>query len=167
LRELGRAAFVARNRGWFLLKHGAESEGAEPGRIDYNTVAVRIDEADFQDPFDGQWRFVEIRKRPGNPFPERISVGRATNCDVVIRLPFVSKLHGHFSPGDGAALILSDNRSANGITVSGKTLAPGSSIEVSTGDWIGFGPLRLQLVDGSDLCSVLSEAFGVGPSSRP
>ncbi|HTU58032.1 MAG TPA: hypothetical protein VMF89_06355, partial [Polyangiales bacterium] len=37
-----------------------------------------------------------LRKGEGRPFPERISVGRATNCDVVIRDASISKLHGHF-----------------------------------------------------------------------
>lgn len=161
LRELGRSAFETRHRGWYLLKHPTDGEAGAPGRIDYNTVAVRQDDDGVTDPFAGQWRWIEIRKRAGNPFPERISVGRANNCDVVLRLPFVSKLHAHFSPGDGATLILTDNRSANGTQVAGRPLAAGASVEVHSGEWIAFGPLRLQLVDGSDLYAELARAFAV------
>src|SRR5689334_23533278 len=48
-----------------------------------------------------------------NPFPDRLTIGRATNCDVVIRFAFVSKVHAHlFVQGD--KLTLRDNKASNG-----------------------------------------------------
>ncbi len=161
MRELGRSVFESRHRGWYLLKHPTSNAGDGPGRFDFNTVAVRKEEGRAVDPFAAEWRWIEIRKRAGNPFPDRVSVGRANNCDVVLRLPFISKLHAHFSPGDGAALILSDHRSANGTQVAGRPLESGATIEVHSGEWIAFGPLVLQLVDGSDLYAELADAFGL------
>ena len=38
-------------------------------------------------------RVIPLVKAPGNPYSDRISVGRARNCDVVLRNPSVSKLH--------------------------------------------------------------------------
>src|SRR5579863_3172874 len=35
---------------------------------------------------------LEISKAAGNPYPDRISVGRARNCDIVMRDSSVSKL---------------------------------------------------------------------------
>jgi hypothetical protein len=42
-----------------------------------------------------QMRAVPLIKAPNNPYSDRISLGRARNCDVVLRNPSVSKLHAH------------------------------------------------------------------------
>ena len=158
-RTLGREGFLARQAAWVLLKHPDAGVALVDPKFDYHTVAIRTDEPRLADPYPNEWRLANILKRPGNPFPERISVGRANNCDVVLRLPFVSKLHAHFVGGPPGAMRLADNRSANGTTVAGRTLAPGEAIDVRSGDWIGFGPLRLQLLDPSDLFDALGRAF--------
>ena len=64
-----------------------------------------------------------VVKAPGNPYPDRVSVGRARNCDVVMRDPSVSKLHAHFRVG-GPKLELVDIDSQNGTRVNGRALAP-------------------------------------------
>jgi len=153
--QMGRSAFVTRHMGWYLVKHPDAVTVVPPGELGWNTVAVSVDKDEQADPFPGEWRLVEIRKRPGNPFPDRIGVGRAPNCDVVLRLPFVSKLHAHFLDGVGAGLRIVDQRSANGTSVNGRTLDAGETADVNSGDWIGFGPLRLQLLDASDLFDTL------------
>lgn len=158
--QVGRAGFVARQQRWFLLKHAQSGGALADSKFDYHTVAFRSPgELEDSDPYPNQWRVVEVAKREGNPFPDRISVGRANNCDVVLRFPFVSKLHAHFLPGDGAALRLTDQRSANGTTVAGRPLPPGETVDIHSGDWIGIGPLRLQLLDASDLYDALARAF--------
>lgn len=60
-----------------------------------------------------------VAKRPGNPFPTMISIGRALNSDVVLALDSVSKIHGYFSPGEPGEWWLTDLRSTNGITING------------------------------------------------
>src|SRR5581483_8655208 len=37
-----------------------------------------------------------VAKRPGNPFPNMISLGRSTSNDLVLALDTISKLHGYF-----------------------------------------------------------------------
>ncbi len=177
--QMGRQAFVTRHLGWYLLKHPGSVSVVPKGELGWNTMAVNVDGDEIADPYPGEWRMLEIRKRPGNPFPDRIGVGRAQNCDLVLRLPFISKLHAHFVPSVGtgaqplgpggpgphgahspppspmACLRVVDSRSANGTSVNGRDLAPGESAEATSGDWIGFGPLRLQLLDASDLFDTL------------
>lgn len=166
--QMGRQAFVTRHLGWYLLKHPNPVSVVPKGELGWNTVAVNVEGEEFADPFPGEWRMLEIRKRPGNPFPDRIGVGRAQNCDIVLRLPYISKLHAHFVPSVGtdgpgipgsnarmAYLRVVDSRSANGTSVNGRDLAAGESAEATSGDWIGFGPLRLQLLDASDLFDTL------------
>src|SRR5207302_1417787 len=41
-------------------------------------------------------RVAFLTKRPGNPFPQMVSIGRAMNNDIVILLETISKLHGYF-----------------------------------------------------------------------
>jgi hypothetical protein len=96
----------------------------------------------------------EVRKRKGNPFPDRISVGRAPNCDVVLRYSYVSKLHGHFlvvsqdeDAGAPRELSLVDQKSHNGSMVNGEKLAPGRPVSVESGDEIVLGSLRLRLMN--------------------
>jgi hypothetical protein len=172
--QMGRQAFVSRHFGWYLLKHPAQVGVVPKGELGWHTVAVSVEGDEIADPFPGEWRMIEIRKRPGNPFPDRIGVGRAQNCDIVLRLPFISKLHAHFVQGGGADpragsggapaphssmayLRVVDSRSANGTSVNGRDLAPGEAAEATSGDWIGFGPLRLQLLDASDLFDTLQQ----------
>ncbi|HET6583254.1 MAG TPA: FHA domain-containing protein [Nannocystaceae bacterium] len=153
--RMGRPTFVTRHMGWYLLKHPGPISVVPEGPLGWNTISVSIDEEDGGDPFPGEWRLLEVKKRPGNPFPDRIGVGRAQNCDVVLRLPFVSKLHAHFLDGVGAGLRICDLRSANGTSLNGRPLDPGEAADTTSGDWIGFGPLRLQLLDASDLFDTL------------
>jgi hypothetical protein len=153
--QMGRHAFVTRHMGWYLLKHPGSTTDVPDGQLGWNTMAVGVDEDEAADPFPGEWRMLEVKKRPGNPFPDRIGVGRAQNCDIVLRLPYVSKLHAHFLDGVGAGLRISDLRSANGTSLNGRTLDPGEAADATSGDWIGFGPLRLQLLDASDLFDTL------------
>jgi hypothetical protein len=85
-----------------------------------------------------------IAKRRGNPHPERLSVGRAQNCDVVLRVTSVSKLHAHFTLRDGRMLELLDQHSANGTFVNGARLVSGRSAPVKWGDNLRFGALDFE-----------------------
>jgi hypothetical protein len=84
-------------------------------------------------------RLAFLIKRPGNAFPDIISIGRATNNDIVLDLVSVSKVHGFFRrEGDG--WIYADNRSTNGTTWNGKVVKPGDTFKLTDGDKIGIGP---------------------------
>ena len=156
-RQLGRAAFIARHTRWFLLKHANTGSATEAARFEYHTVAVRTDELEASDPYPGEWRVVEVGKRPGNPFPERISVGRANNCDVVLRFPFVSKLHAHFRRRDDEKLELVDLGSQNGTRINSRLLVPHQPESVSASDQLVFGGVNAKLVDAEQLFDLLQK----------
>jgi hypothetical protein len=83
-------------------------------------------------------RIAFLEKRPGNPFPAMVTIGRAVNNDVVILLETVSKFHGYFThAGDGWTL--TDQRSANGLHVNGITLESTKPHPIADGDRIRFG----------------------------
>lgn len=77
-------------------------------------------------------------KRPGNPFPQFVSVGRAANNDVVFGVESVSKFHGYFTIEAGK-WFLTDFRSTNGTELNGKRLEPTVAMLVKDGDRIRFG----------------------------
>jgi hypothetical protein len=63
-------------------------------------------------------RVAFLAKRPGNPFLQMITIGRASNNDVVIELPTISKFHAYIE-STGGAWRLSPQRSVNGTRVNG------------------------------------------------
>ncbi len=95
-----------------------------------------------------------IVKAAGNPYPERVSLGRARNCDVVVRDPSVSKLHAHFRV-DQPRLELVDNDSQNGTRVNGRPASPNHSVVVAPGDVLTFGTVTCKLVDAGGLHDLL------------
>jgi hypothetical protein len=95
-----------------------------------------------------------VVKAPGNPYPDRVSVGRARNCDIVMRDPSVSKLHAHFRVGAGK-LELVDIDSQNGTRINGRALAPHQPAQVSNGDTVLFGSVACKLVDAAALYDLL------------
>ncbi|HWO09025.1 MAG TPA: FHA domain-containing protein [Polyangiaceae bacterium] len=137
---------------YFLYKHPREAIGERPSEpdIDYATRAIDLN----FDPLPAVTQLVPVKKNPDNPFPDRLTIGRATNCDVVIRFAFISKVHAHlFVQGD--KLTLRDNKAANGTFHNRKRLEAGSSRSVKLGDALGFGALDLELVDGARLYQLL------------
>ncbi len=77
-------------------------------------------------------------KRPGNPFPQFISVGRAANNDLVFAVDSVSKFHGYFTLDDGRWAI-TDFRSTNGTELNGKRIEPTIPTPVADRARLRFG----------------------------
>ena len=162
-RRWGRDRFCEKQAGLYFVKRPtadlASTSEAEPAPIDYHTTAMPLSAPEqFLDlgTFAAEWRIVAVKKRPGNPFPERLGIGRAPNCDIVLRLSFVSKLHAHLVVEEGQPLRLVDVESANGTSVNGRRVTPNRPVDVKVGDRVQFGALALVLVDAAalfDLCT--------------
>jgi len=136
----------------FLYKHPKAAMTGPSGdhEIDYATRAIDMN----FDPMPNVTQLVAVKKNPDNPFPDRLTIGRATNCDVVIRFAFISKVHAHlFVQGD--KLTLRDNKAANGTFHNHKKLDTGGSRSIKLGDMLGFGALELELVDAGRLYQLL------------
>jgi hypothetical protein len=92
-----------------------------------------------------------LLKNEDNPFPDRISFGRAPNCDVVIREPSISKLHGHFRDVTPSTATFTDARSANGTLVNGRVIHPGVASALKSRDILLVGRVRLRLATAAEL----------------
>jgi pSer/pThr/pTyr-binding forkhead associated (FHA) protein len=149
---------------YFLYKHSKQVR--DPGQsepdIDYATRTLSLN----FDPLPRVSQLVEVKKNPDNPFPDRITIGRATNCDVVIRLAFVSKVHAHLIL-DGSKLTLRDNKASNFTFHNHRRLEPGSSRTIALGDVVSFGALDLELVDAARLYEILRSGAPAQASGMP
>jgi hypothetical protein len=77
-------------------------------------------------------------KRPGNPFPQFVSLGRAGNNDLVLAVESVSKFHAYFTC-DGGRWSLTDYRSMNGTSLNGERVEPNATRPLADGAEIEFG----------------------------
>jgi hypothetical protein len=92
-----------------------------------------------------------VVKSPGNPYTDRISLGRAKSCDIVLRHGHVSKLHAHFLRDPDGGWVLRDADSTNGTFRNGARLGRGELLAIHTGDMLRFGFLDTKFLDGAGL----------------
>lgn len=81
---------------------------------------------------------IPLVKTSRNVFSTKITVGRATNNDVIIRTQMISKAHATFVLDDGDRVKLMDMGSSNGTMVNGKKLKKREMVSVGSGDTITF-----------------------------
>ncbi len=146
-------SFCKDEEGVFLLKrpNKTPSLGSIPPQISFETVHEAID----FDPFAAEWGIASVKKREGNPYADRISIGRATNCDVVLRVPFISKVQAHILHSPDGSYLLRAHSAASPTTLNGKKMDTGSTRPLAVGDTISFGPMSFEFVDAARLYAVL------------
>ncbi|HET8931846.1 MAG TPA: FHA domain-containing protein [Polyangiales bacterium] len=97
-----------------------------------------------------------IVKAANNPYPDRVSVGRARNCDIVIRDAGISKLHALVRI-DADAFSVVDVGSQNGTFVNGKRLLDNEAAPLTCNDRIIFGTVAAQFMDGGGVHDELNK----------
>lgn len=165
--ELDPPAFAKRYAGFYLL--GRLPSGG-PDEWSFATDIRAFDQVGRARTSSGGFaaasimRFLAaIEKSDRNTWARRISVGRATNNDIIIRHESVSKLHAHFHFGTlkrpdlkgSDQLLLSDVGSSNGTFVNGYHLGEGSPATVQTGDRVDFGDVSCEVNDAENIYRVL------------
>ena len=150
-----RDEFVAKLSHCFLvLEQGLYGEQDQVGFATQVLDPLALKRGSVRAPRNQHLEVLPIVKAAGNPYPDRVSVGRARNCDIVMRDPSVSKLHAHFRLG-GPKLELVDIDSQNGTRVNGRPLPPHQPATTSAGDIILFGSVTAKLVDAATLYDLL------------
>jgi hypothetical protein len=171
---LSREQFLARVSGIFLAVATTPGPLTLGFRTEYARPAVQPQRGTLSAVYP-------VVKAKGNPYPERISLGRAPNCDIVLRVASVSKLHAHFLVKAGlvkAGLVetglvkagiakggwrgsdhdLVDLGSHNGTRVNGSALTPQQAVPVGVGDLLQFGEVTAELIDAETLHAVLKSS---------
>lgn len=142
--------FAARFPHLFLLYY----ETVDPvGASSFATQVVSRDQARKKP--TSELRVLPLVKAPGNPYSDRISVGRARNCDVVLRNPSVSKLHAHMRREPNGSWVLIDVNSHNGTSIDGMRVQPSQPVPLRIGEQVTFGGMVVRIVDASQLYLVL------------
>jgi hypothetical protein len=150
--SLGAQQFVERHPGHFLL---SSEQAVEPSRV-YTTATVDFGAKPVRLPgrrnFEVRW----IAKAEDSPYPDRISVGRARNCDISFRHPSVSKLHAHFRV-HGNQLTVTDLGSRNGTRINnGIAIAAHQPQPLTSHDRVQFGSVQTMVLDVRELFDLLS-----------
>jgi len=111
----------------------------------------------------GTFHFITLTKR-WDATSERVTIGRWSTSDVLLRHDSVSVTHAWIEQDDRTLLYLGDEGSTNGTQINGRTLDPGAMAPVVSGDAIRFGEVETVLVDAGDYWDLV--ASGRGPDGR-
>jgi hypothetical protein len=144
-----RDQFAAEWTGWFLM-----SSPLPAVHLRFITEPEEPPTQTPHTPTPSRFELQRIAKATGQPNADRISVGRARNCDVVVRHPSVSKLHAHFRL-DGEHLALLDNSSRNGTWVNREPAIPERRVPLKSGDRVRLGSVETIIFDGAALYDFL------------
>jgi hypothetical protein len=123
------------------LAAGQEGEGGGAEGESRHLLTVSVPSVDFM-AYVGRVGF--LAKRPGNPFPRMISLGRTSSMDLVLDVRSISKFHGYFEESGGRWHYV-DHESTNGTWLNGRRLGAGRHYPLSGGDRVRFG-LELEAV---------------------
>jgi hypothetical protein len=143
--------FASRFPHLFLLFY----EAVDPmGASSFATQIVSKDAARKKP--QAELRVVPLVKAPTNPYSDRISIGRARNCDVVLRNPSVSKLHAHLRREPNGSWVLIDLNSHNGTVIDGMRVSGSAPVPIKIGEQLTFGGMTVRVVDAHQLQQVLT-----------
>jgi hypothetical protein len=78
------------------------------------------------------------------PGGRRLSVGRATDCDLSLTHPSVSKIHAAILMNREGTLLVSDTGSVNGTYINGRRINYGEARQLEDGDVVGFGDVEVR-----------------------
>lgn len=161
--------FVKKYNGLFLL--GQIDDEVPSGKLDFNTGVINIENIPRTRPSSDRSRtavgpgtfLVRIAKKQGSAWAKWISIGRASNNDVIIRHPSVSKFHARLdakgtlsdpSGGEVTAekqLWITDNHSTKGTALNGKRLDDGIRYPLQLDDRLTIGDIEMLVVDAASL----------------
>jgi FHA domain-containing protein len=97
-------------------------------------------------------QYLPLVHRPKSTYSGFLSVGRADNCDLVLKEPTISKMHALFwIPNMVGTWMLADGKSRNGTFLNGARLQPLAKRPLRSGDLIRFGDLAAQFWMPADL----------------
>jgi len=157
LLQLGRDEFLAAAAPAALVRYRKDDEDAASSGV--NTLSldeeieetlphgrVTIDEVDLQ--------IFPLSKKPGASFPDRITIGRTTNNDVVIADSSISRLHAYVRR-DGTGWVVADAGSKNGSWVRGEALEPRREKALPSRGLLKLGDVDLTFYTAQDLYAAL------------
>jgi hypothetical protein len=152
--------FAARHPGLFFLLGEPISE---PDKVYFETCDARSRFASLaanSSVVEDELRVIPIDKSSRNPYKDRISLGRARNCDIVIRHPSISKLHAHIRVHEDKSYTIADVGSHNGTRIGDRALFPQVAEPLCPNSLIFFGAVAMRVLDAESLRLELLRLLG-------
>ena len=155
--QLGRDEFVAAAAPAALVRY--RSAGADP------IIPSYLDEETIEDatmpisreplaPGETDLEVFPLAKKPGASFPDRITIGRTTNNDIVIMDHSISRLHAYVrKAGDG--WVVADAGSKNGAWLRGDTLEARKERPIASRAILRLGDVEMTFFTAVDLFAAL------------
>jgi hypothetical protein len=105
-------------------------------------------------PEDVELEVYPLAKKPGASFPDKITIGRTSNNDVVIPDSSVSRLHGYVRK-DKNGWVFADAGSKNGSHLRGVRVEPRRELPLSSRVAVRIGDVELTFYTAADLYAAL------------
>ncbi len=153
LATLGREAFVAAAApAVFVRLHAANSSvipGVEDETVDEMQSVARVGAEDA-----ATLAVFPIVKKPGASFPDRVTIGRTANNDIVLGDHSISRFHAYVRQ-DGQSWLFADAGSKNGCQLQGERLAARKEKPLVSRAVVRVGDIELTFYRANDLYAVL------------
>jgi len=158
---LGRAEFLAAAAPAALVRyrsgHDDLAEGATTLTLDHE--ALDADETlplghDLGAADETTIEVYPLAKKPGASFPDRITIGRTPNNDIVIVDHSVSRFHAYLRL-DGKAWVVADAGSKNGSWLASSMLEPRKERKVASKSIVRIGDVDLTFYLAPDLYAAM------------
>lgn len=173
LLTLGRDEFLAAAAPAVLVRYRAYIP-ATRNRPIATTLMIERDVAETMDATVLRGRFTPetiemelypLAKKPGASFPDRITIGRTSNNDVVIVDPSVSRLHAYVrvanDSGEAQAdWLIADAGSKNGSWLNEAQLEPRKEAALPPRTTLRLGDVELAFYPSTELFSLLGGEHG-------
>ena len=157
LLQLGRDEFLASAAPAALVRYRSQNGDAEPGMdtetIDQDEIEETLPHGKvLSDQLDLE--VYPLAKKPGASFPDRITIGRTGNNDVVLADTSVSRLHAYIRRGN-SGWVVADAGSKNGSWIAGAELEARRETPLPSRAMLRFGDVDVTFYTAADLYGAL------------
>lgn len=158
LLQLGRDEFLASAAPAALVRYHADGDDAASGGLATLTLDEEIEDTlphgrTMAETVD--FELFPLLKKPGAAFPDRITIGRTANNDVVIADTSVSRLHAYVRRANDGRWVVADAGSKNGSWLRGVALEPRREQPLVSNAVLKLGEVDVTFYQAAELYAAL------------
>lgn len=157
LLQLGREEFLSSAAPGALVRYRREGEDLASSGVATLSLDEEIEETLPHGKFttdDVEFEIFPLIKKPAAAFPDRITIGRTSNNDIVINDTSISRLHAYVKRVSDRWLV-ADAGSKNGSSLRGATLEPRREQPLPSRAQLKLGDVDLTFYTAADLYAAL------------
>ena len=156
--QLGRDEFLAAAAPAALVRYRGDSEAERASSVMHTlSIDQEIEETlpgYAAKPDTADLELFPLTKKPQASFPDRITIGRTMNNDIVIADASVSRFHAYVRR-DGGSWVVADAGSKNGSWLRGEVLEARREKPIGSGAVIKIGEVELTFYMAAELYAAL------------